>query len=404
MSIVTDPDNLFGYENGIYITGKATDDFLERENENNITPWNDANYRNKGIEWEREAVLTFFDEEKNLGCQQNVGIRIKGNWSRAYPQKSLNIYARKQYGSESFDMAFFKADRYEKAMTMFNGGNDAPYKIEDTLAADLAAGREAEQYGIDASPLKISVMKHYPCYLFLDGEYWGIMDLTEKFDEDYIVRHFDVQPGNVVMIKNLELEVGDEEDMRLYEELRYLVYSGEFDKEENYRKFCEIVDIDSMLDYYAFRIYIGNHDDWPSRNFALWRTREKGNGEYEDCKWRFMLFDVNHTSMEKEDLDEDYDFVSFIREGDNMFDELMKNKEFESAFYKKLKELSETNCSPENVARLVTARRDALELPMRGWYRRFADDEALVSMFDTKLEEVIEFFNKRTENIDNISQ
>ena len=399
MSIVTDPDGLFGYEKGIYVTGKAMDDFLEREDEDNVTPWDDANYRNRGIEWEREAVMSFFDADRTLKAQQDVGVRIKGNWSRAYPQKSLNIYAREEYGSAGFETVFFDGDG-ESTITMFNGGNDAAYKLEDMLAADIAAGREAVESVSREEPLKFSVMRHYPCYLFLNGEYWGIMELSEKFDRDYISRHYGVRKDNVVMIKNLELEEGVQEDMELYEQLRYLVYTGEFEKEENYAKFCESVDIDSFLDYYAFRIYMGNRNDWPARNFALWRTREEEGGEYGDCRWRFMLFDVNNKCMDPADLEEGFDFVSYVREGDNMFDELMKNPDFERLFYNRLRELSETNCSPENVRLITENRRNILELPMEGWYKRFADDPALISMFNGKADNIEEFFQKRKEGLD----
>ena len=400
MSIVTDPEDLFGYEKGIYVTGKAMDDFLVRENEENVTPWDDANYRNRGIEWEREAVMSFFDGDKSLEAQQNVGVRIKGNWSRAYPQKSLNIYARKEYGSSSFDTAFFEEDIRENAITMFNGGNDASCKLEDSLASDLAAGRAAAAPVSKEEPLQFSVMRYYPCFLFLNGEYWGIMDLSEKYDKDYIAGHYGVREDNVVMIKNLELEVGEEEDIGLYDELRYLVYTGEFEKPENYDKFCEAVDIDSFLDYYAFRIYMGNRYDWPARNFALWRTREVEEGvEYGDCRWRFMLFDVNNKSMDPEDLDAGYDFVAYVREGDNMFDELMKNPGFEKRFYNRLEELSLSNCSPENVKIVVENRREIMELPMKEWYIRFADDGGLIDMFNAKADDIEEFFVKRRKGL-----
>ncbi len=395
MSLIADPDDLFGYEKGIYVTGKTMDDYLVRENEDNVTPWSDANYRNRGIEWEREAVMTYFDAGKTLQAEQQTGIRIKGNWSRAYPQKSLNIYARKEYGSDIFDTVFFDDDRYESVITMFNGGNDASYKLEDVLASDMAAGEEAHNGVSGEEALKFSVMRHYPCYLFLNGEYWGIMDLSEKFDEEYISRKFGVAPENVVMIKNLELEAGREEDYRLYEQLRYLVYTGEFDKEENFKKFCECVDIDSFLDYYAFRIYIGNRNDWPARNFALWRVRDKGSGLYEDGKWRFMLFDVNNKCMDPSDLTDGFDLTGYVREGDNMFDELMKNRDFEKRFYERLNELSETNCSPENVRKLAENRRNILEEPMKGWYKRFADDASLISMFNSRVDSIINFFEIR---------
>ena len=113
-----------------------------------------------------------------------------------------------------------------------------------------------------------------------------------------------------------------------------------------------------------------------------------------------MLFDVNNKCMDPADLEEGFDFVSYVREGDNMFDELMKNPDFEKLFYKRLRELSETNCSPENVRLITENRRNILELPMEGWYKRFADDTALISMFNGKADNIEEFFQRRKEGLD----
>ena len=153
------------------------------------------------------------------------------------------------------------------------------------------------------------------------------------------------------------------------------------------------------FNYYAFRIYMGNRHDWPARNFALWRTRREESGKYGDCRWRFMLFDVNNKCMDPQDLDEGFDFISYVRQGDNMFDQLMKNPDFEKRFYERMKELSVSSWSPENVEKLVENRRNIMELPMEGWYRRFADDASLVSMFNNKADRIEEFFIRRKDTL-----
>ena len=145
---------------------------------------------------------------------------------------------------------------------------------------------------------------------------------------------------------------------------------------------------------------MGNRNHWPARNFAPWRTREAEEGvEYGDCRWRFMLFDVNNKSMDPTDLDTGFDFISFVREGDNMFDELMKNADFEKRFYGRLRELSRTNCSPGIVRTVTENRKKIMELPMKGWYGRFADDEGLIDMFNRKADNIESFFVKRKEGL-----
>ena len=58
----------------------------------------------------------------------------------------------------------------------------------------------------------------------------------------------------------------------------------------NYKKVCELIDMNSYIDYYAVMLFIGRNGDWPSGNYALWRVKKKESSEYGDGKWRWMLF------------------------------------------------------------------------------------------------------------------
>ena len=89
VSIVTDPDNLFDYEKGIYVTGKTFHDFAASDPFENDDIWYrhfwwwwDANYHNRGPDWEREANVQFFSGDGDLILQQQAGIRIQGGGSR----------------------------------------------------------------------------------------------------------------------------------------------------------------------------------------------------------------------------------------------------------------------------------------------------------------------------------
>ena len=57
--------------------------------------WN-ANYKNKGRNWEREAEIHIFDTEQKLVLSQKAGIRIQGGASRSFNPKSL-IYWNKKF-------------------------------------------------------------------------------------------------------------------------------------------------------------------------------------------------------------------------------------------------------------------------------------------------------------------
>lgn len=188
ISIITDPDNLFDYEKGIYVTGALYDggnkDFSWRT-------W-EANYRARGIEWERECIVDIFDEKRNLLESCNAGIRIHGGNSRAHAQKSLNIYARSCYsGSDVFETDLFHIGKGSHKMILAAQGNDERIKIKNYMAQKLA--EEAE--------LNLATAGMIPYVLFLDGEYWGVYYLTEAYDADYISTHYGVDKDDVVMWK-----------------------------------------------------------------------------------------------------------------------------------------------------------------------------------------------------------
>ena len=102
VSLVTNPENLFVPDKGIYVTGTQ---YINWKNSGNYnpgkSPWNTdkvCNYFWRGSEWEREASIAIFEDGK-VTLEQNVGIKIKGSSTRNMQQKNFNIYARKKYGN-----------------------------------------------------------------------------------------------------------------------------------------------------------------------------------------------------------------------------------------------------------------------------------------------------------------
>ena len=269
ISVTTDSENLFSDDKGIYVLG---DSFKEYCEENDLSTksyyrWG-ANFLNRGREWERNVNIQVFDENKELVLSQNVGMRIQGGVSRGLLPKSLNFYARDEYGDNRMKYDFFDTGYYPQRVTLSGGGNDYYSKMLDKLGAELT------------EDLEFCKMTFKPYALFLNGEYWGFYHLTEKYDEHYIEHYYDVESDHVIIIKNGNLEVGTEEDYIAYIQMREFVENADMSLEENYQKACELLDINSFIDYFAAEIYMARQVDWPSSNYALWRSRECSNKKY----------------------------------------------------------------------------------------------------------------------------
>ena len=382
LSVITDPDNLFGYENGIYVRGKVYDDYIsENGRDDSFWGWWKANYTQRGRSWEREANLQFFDEKGNLILSKAAGIRIQGGAHRGRVPRSLNLYARKEYdGKNQFDVDFFGEGYKPQKITLFAGGDDYRAKVKDYLMNKVIADRN------------FSTMNFQPYVLFLDGEYWGCYWLTEKYDEKYFEEHYHVNGNNVVMIKGQSLELGERSDFVLYEEMRSFIIETDLSIEENYRKACEIVDMDSLVDYYAAEIYVGNND-WPNNNCALWRTREKESNSYADGKWRWCLYDVNNAMssyfIQNDTLMNTIDKDPFLAS-------LMKNEEFQRQFKTTILDMAVSDFLPSKIDRILTDYDNLMCQPLLKEEMRFyVVKEGTRPTYQWRIDSIRDFFEGR---------
>lgn len=385
ISLVSDTEGLFGDERGIYVLGDIGKEY--RKDHSSLF-WGEANYRCHGRKWERESDIAVYDEGHDLLLKEKTGVRIRGNWSRSFPQKSLNLYARKIYsGSDRFSVNLLDGDKSESSLSLFSGGNDVDTKTLDRLAASLG------------EDLNITVMHYRPAHLFLNGEYWGIMYITDKYTNDFLSDRYGMDPENTVLIKDNQVEGGSEENRKYYEELRYMAYSGLKD-EKAFDRFSEAVDIDSMTDYYAFEIYIGALFDWPSRNVALWRSIEKGEGAFEDCRWRYMLFDVNHETMNIAHVDRDN--LEMALKDDGVFAAAFENESFRKLFFEKLKSMEKVFCAPEKAKIKIDGIASDSRDDMMLWYDRFYSGIDKETFYDNKIADLKAYFEERPAAIERL--
>lgn len=394
ISLVSDPENLFGYEEGIYVLGATYDEFLKTGllDDEEWGPreywaqWN-TNYSNRGIDWERECTISVFDEEKEFVLSQNAGVRIQGGGSRGFLPKSLNFYARDEYGSNRFYYDFWGTGYYPKRMTLTAGGDDFNTKIKDRLVSELTAD------------CNFVTMNYKPYILFLNGEYWGFYYLTEKYDEQYIENYYGVDKGesgtDIIIIKSGLMETGRLEDEELYTQMVETIVGLDMQKEENYKKACELIDMESFIDYHAALAYVARCGDWPWGNFQLWRSRNISDKPYEDGKWRWMLFDVNSTAME--DGLEDFDSIAHMREASELFNSLYDNASFREEFHSRLLELADTIYSEKNVNQKLEEYVQLMEIPMENHHKRFFSESN--ERFLEGIDEIRCFFEKRREYV-----
>ena len=263
ISLVTDPDNLFSPDFGIYVTGTM---FQEWKNSSEFIPdlrdWDErlkGNFYMSGPDWEREAILTIFDKGEVI-VQQNVGIRIRGSYSRIYPQKSFNIYAKKKYGNSTIETNILE-DNYDINGNLINSYKRlsirAVYddsRIKDAIGTDLFYSRK-----------DLTTVDQHLSVLFLNGEYWGAYFIQEKLSDDFIEKNYLIKSKNVALILDNELAEGPEEEVTKFKEFCKEYTKKDLANKTIYEEVKKFIDVNSLIELYASEIYISNND-WPGKN------------------------------------------------------------------------------------------------------------------------------------------
>jgi hypothetical protein len=398
ISMVTDPDSLYDHETGIYVRGKVYEDFYPTEPDHLYNGSIPANYNQRGKEWERPCTLQFFESDGSLVFNQDAGMRIQGGWSRADYQKSFRFYARSEYGSKSFDYSFWQGletagdqdDDSFSTLVLRNGGNDSNFlKFKDIMIQDMAKG------------LLPPTQAGRPCVLFIDGEYWGLYTLQEDYTQEYFARHYGVKEDSVAIYKNDEIDEGLAVDEMSYNSMQSFIAGSDMSTEENYRRACELMDMDNFIDYCAVQMYIFN-DDWPQNNYGCWRSND--GSEYGDGKWRFFLFDTEscacHYDMDALETDIfDYLDKKSHKPLTKMILSLLENDSFRMKLTTRLMDMGNIVYTPERTENFVNKYR-ALYLPeMPAYYRRFPTHRTVERSAMPMLKRMGTFFNSRREKL-----
>lgn len=397
VSLVTDPDNLFDMKTGIYGNGEVFEEykeqgglqdgellhsFIDEEGEEHRL-YMASNAFQDGREWERNAAVTYFDAEHNYCFTQNAGIRIAGQSTRATPKKSFSLYGRDIYDENVvFPYDFFPESPYATVKLRNGGNNNSELMFQDAFLEELAKDRN------------VSIQRSTPCVLFLNGEYWGIYNIRERYKEEYFKNHFDVNEDNVWLIDARLAEDGNEEAQAAYQSMIDTVTECDLSYDDVYAMVCGLIDVQSLIDYCCIHFYIDNRDVSFGQNTALWRTAEVSERAYCDGRWRWMLYDLDVTLFEY-----DEDTAVKIKDSD-LFQEPALQSLLDSELFRKqlcltFMDIANTTYAYERVHKKLMEWKEIYQAQMIKGQHRFFDEDFTEEDFDVYIAQADDFFRRR---------
>jgi hypothetical protein len=300
LSLVTDSENLFDADRGIY-----------------------ANPREKGATWERPASAELIFPDGRLGFQLNCGLRIQGGWNRRpeeCPKHSLRLLFRKEYSVDRLKFPLFDGEGPQEWQTLtLRGGCNNTWLhwsgeerrrgdyIRDQWMRDTAAAM--------GQPASRGLFAH----VYLNGLYWGLYNLSERPSAPWLAAWFGGLPGDFDSRNAGKLLSGDDQ---AWQEMMTLANAG-LRGEAEFRAIQRFLDLTNFIDYMILNSYGANADWDRASNWYAGRKRT------EDGRFRFFIWDAERTleNVEDNSMDADDD-----QSPSRLFHKLEENAEFRGMF------------------------------------------------------------------------
>ncbi len=242
-------------------------------------------FDNWWFDWQKAAYVDYFDSTKKLIFSQNSGMQMDGGagGSRQHPQHSFRLELDNSIlgdGTVNYAVIPNRPGRTKYSnFYLRNGSNQylvLPYK---DAAQVMAMGGETKNY--------FSAWR--PATVYINGSYFGLYELREKFDTEYFntleganADHTDILSKSYWYGEVLRPVVGSVDSF-----WASCAAFNQLDPADT--TFWESADAHFDLNWYTDYI-IGEswmaNTDWPFNNIKIYRSDKT------DYKWRFCLVDM----------------------------------------------------------------------------------------------------------------
>lgn len=284
---------------------------------------------------ELPACFTLFENGESL--KSACGVQMSGSGSLALPKKSMALMFRSCYGDGNLDYDLFGTGVTRYASLQLRAGEAYPTSIiQSDLFQDIC---------LSMSDSALTQHSKF-CAVYVNGRYYGLFCLKEKFSEQYYASLRGVSKSSVSVVKYPA--PGDSD---FYREVIDFCNGADLSDPEQYRDFCSRVNVDSLIDWYLIEGLSANPD--VGGNVRMLRSTEDGLG------WSFALYDLDWGFLSSTDFFYNLNSTNYYHAGQAklIMEKAMQNEQFRDRILTRYAEVYDTALSNE----AFLARIDAYE-------------------------------------------
>jgi hypothetical protein len=264
VSLSADPRYLWNDTIGIYVQGI-----------NGIQKYCSTFPANWNQDWQRHGVFEYLNPSGESNLQQHLTFEIAGNCTRRRDQKSFAFKAKQEFGSGKIRYPLFDSKPIQRYDEIFlrNAGNDN----------NVTHFRDAFLQTLPQGFMDVDYLAYQPVSLYINGQYWGIENMREKGNGDYIENNYGIPKEDIDLIENYNSVVAGSSSY-WFDFLDSLEQISPLDPTA-FQYLDKNIDVQEYINYLVLQIYYAN-SDW-ANNIKFWRQRSTSG------KFRWILWDTD---------------------------------------------------------------------------------------------------------------
>ncbi len=287
-----------------------------------VTNQADFNYLQKDA-WDEELEIEVNAQLYEDGSSFDIdcGLKLFGGSVRGMPKKSFQLKFRSEYGEAKLNYQVFDNRDFSSfnSLVLRSGSQD----YEEAFIRDVLATSLVDEY------TDVDVQAYKPVILYINGQYWGVYNIREKTEAEFISNHYNVDESADIVRIDGNVTSGSSSDY--YDLIRY-VNSHDLMIQSNYEYVKTQVDIVNLIDFWIAEAYTSNNDIVNMRFFS--------HPDVDDGKWNFIFYDLDFAFY---NITENYFTFATNPEGmtehgysTDLLRNLMRNQEFKNTFVERL--------------------------------------------------------------------
>ena len=223
---------------------------------------------------ERKAYFNYYESDGKIGVCFPADLRCRGQSTLKYKQKSFSVHLRGQYGMATVNYPLFENYPFTEfgSLVLRNGGQDTSRsRFVDSFVSIATIG------------MNVEVANSRCTVVYVNGKYYGVYELGEDLNTDYLVTHYGSDPDHVDLVR-YNGDVATHGSPKAFVKLRDSMKEADLSSEKKYAAFVEQVDEEYYIDYLIARTFFCDID---IINQKHWRVNDG------TIRWRPLLFDMD---------------------------------------------------------------------------------------------------------------